>query len=135
MVDSPAPRSGLDSGISSSAGSPAPAADSGAAASNTAGGDDYALPPDYKPYVPVAKRRAAMMASLGVVGKRPTKKLRTAEDEAYEAELRKRELETEKDREEREREAARRDRTLLEEAQEVKRRKELEGGYYGCCLC
>jgi ATP-dependent RNA helicase DDX41 len=87
-------------------------------------GDEYSLPADYKPYVPVAKRRAAQLAALG--GRRG-KRVRTAEEEAADVLALEREKESEKEREEREREAARRERTLLQEAQEVRRLKVIEG--------
>lgn len=83
---------------------------------------DDDLPQDYKPYVRVAKRRAQMLSKLGP-GRHVSKKIKTTD-----------ELEEEKDAlraldeaNEREREKARQQRTLLQEAQEVKRQKELEG--------
>ncbi|GMK59645.1 hypothetical protein CspeluHIS016_0802510 [Cutaneotrichosporon spelunceum] len=79
------------------------------------------LPKGYKPYVRVAKRRAQMLSKLGPA-RHLSKKIKTTE-----------ELDEEKDAlraldeaNERERENARQKRTLLQEAQEVKRRKELE---------
>lgn len=84
----------------------------------------YAVPDDYKPYVPVAKRRAQLLSRLGGRGQ-PKKKLKSLQDDEPDEEQAKRQLE---DALEREREKARRERTLLEESREVKRRKEMEGG-------
>jgi hypothetical protein len=95
--------------------------------------DSDELPANYVPYVPVSKRRAAMMAQLGA-GAGPskrTRKVRTAEDEAELQRAMERELESEKEREEREREVARKGRTLLQESQEVKRLKEIQGVFLG----
>ncbi|KAK6910852.1 hypothetical protein I203_104886 [Kwoniella mangroviensis CBS 8507] len=84
--------------------------------------DEMALPEDYKPYVPVAKRRAQMLSQLG--SKRETvKKVKTAEELEKEVE---KELREQAEDEERAREKARRERTLLQAAQEVKERKALE---------
>lgn len=87
--------------------------------------DDYGLPKDYKPYVPVAKRRAQLLSKLG-----PSALSRTIKSDEQAAAEKKamRELEEELLKE-------RRHRTLLQEAQEVKRRKELEGWFHtvkGC---
>lgn len=81
-------------------------------------GDDYALPANYKPYVPVAKRRAQLLTSL------QSKKVKTSEEIQREREEAKREEEDE----ERQKEKLRRERTLLQQAQEVKERKAAEGG-------
>ena len=81
--------------------------------------DEYSLPSDYKPYVPVAKRRAQLASQLGSRSKR----VKTAEEIVQEVEERK----AEEDEGEREREKARRERTLLQAAQEVKERRALEG--------
>ncbi|WOO83237.1 DEAD-box ATP-dependent RNA helicase 35 [Vanrija pseudolonga] len=83
--------------------------------------DFYDVPADYKPYVPVAKRRAQMLEKLGST--RQSKKIKTAEEEEREKKDAQKELE---DAEEKRKETARRERTLLQEAQEVKRQKELE---------
>lgn len=82
---------------------------------------EYALPKDYKPYVPVAKRRAALLNTLG---RHQAKRVKTVEDEEDEEEDDgvRAELELEKAREK-----ARRERTLLQAAQEVKERKAMEG--------
>ncbi|GFZ50868.1 ATP-dependent RNA helicase DBP2 [Saitozyma sp. JCM 24511] len=81
--------------------------------------DDYALPADYKPYVPVAKRRAQLLTQLG---KHQTKRIKTTEEiEAEVAENR-----TAEEEEERAREKARRERTLFQAAQEVKEKQALE---------
>lgn len=85
--------------------------------------DPYAVPEDYKPYVPVAKRRAQLLSRLGNRNQ-PKKKLKTLQDEEPDEEETRKQIE---DALEREREKARRERTLLQEAQEVKRQKELEG--------
>lgn len=79
--------------------------------------DDYGLPLDYKPYIPVKKRRAQMLSKFG--SSALSKKLKTDEQAAAEKEAQ-RELERALLKE-------RRHKTLLQEAQEVKRRKELEG--------
>ncbi|WVR09449.1 hypothetical protein IAU60_006516 [Kwoniella sp. DSM 27419] len=82
--------------------------------------EEMTLPADYKPYVPVAKRRAQMMSQLGQ--KRETKKVKTAEEIEKEMEE---ELKEQAEDEERAREKARRERTLLQAAQEVKERQAL----------
>lgn len=87
--------------------------------------DPYAVPEDYKPYVPVAKRRAQLLSRLGNRNQ-PKKKLKTLQDEEPDEEETRKQIE---DALEQEREKARRERTLLEEAQEVKRQKELEGEF------
>jgi ATP-dependent RNA helicase DDX41 len=84
---------------------------------NEADGDSFDLPADYKPYVPVAKRRKQLLTKL------EAKKNRTTEE--IERDRLRREQEEED--EERAREKARRERTLLQQAQEVKERKALEG--------
>lgn len=85
--------------------------------------DPYAVPEDYKPYVPVAKRRAQLLSRLGNRNQ-PKKKLKTLQDEEPDEEETRQQIE---DALEREREKVRKQRTLMEEAQEVKRQKELEG--------
>ncbi|KAL7423632.1 DEAD-box ATP-dependent RNA helicase 35 [Cryptotrichosporon argae] len=85
-----------------------------------AGEDEFTLPSDYKPYVPVAKRRAQLLSTLGA--RHQAKRVKTLEETEEERD-------PEREREEaleREREKARRERTLLQEAMEVKKRKEAE---------
>lgn len=84
--------------------------------------EDSDLPNDYKPYVPVAKRRAQMLSKLGP-GRPMSKKIKTTE----EIEEEKGALRALDEANEREREKARQQRTLLQEAQEVKKKKEMEG--------
>jgi ATP-dependent RNA helicase DDX41 len=75
---------------------------------------------DYTPYVPVAKRRANLLSSLSQ-RQQPAKAVtKTPEDLAREQEALEREQEA---AEEIRRERARKERTLLEEAQEVKKRQ------------
>lgn len=75
---------------------------------------------DYTPYVPLSKRRADIM-SISSRRQQPVKEVvKTPEDIAREQEARQREQEA---AEELRRERARKERTLLEEAQEVKRRQ------------
>lgn len=75
---------------------------------------------NYTPYVPVAKRRANLLSSLSQ-RHQPTKAVtKTPEDLAREQEALQREQEA---AEEVRRERARKERTLLEEAQEVKKRQ------------
>lgn len=86
------------------------------------GADDYALPADYKPYVPVAKRRAQLKSAL--TGKQQqAKRAKVSLDELH------REIvpQEEDDEEEKAREKLRRERTLLQAAQEVKEQKALAG--------
>ncbi|KAK8854645.1 hypothetical protein IAR55_003384 [Kwoniella newhampshirensis] len=83
--------------------------------------EDFSLPSDYKPYVPVAKRRAQMLSQLGT--RHQAKKVKTAEELEKEMEE---ELKEQAEDEERAREKARRERTLLQAAQEVKERKAME---------
>lgn len=86
-------------------------------------GDDFALPADYKPYVPVAKRRAQLKSTL--TGKQQqAKRPKVSVDELH------RELATQQDEdneEEKAREKLRRERTLLQAAQEVKEQRALAG--------
>jgi len=83
-------------------------------------GAGYVIPEDYQPYVPVAKRRKQLLNKL------EAKKNNTTEEVQKEREVRERE---EIDHEQREREKLRRERTLLQQAQEVKERKALEGEF------
>lgn len=87
--------------------------------------DAFELPEDYKPYVPVAKRRAQMLSQLGA--KHSAKKVKTQEELEKEMEE---ELKEQAEDEARAREKARRERTLLQAAQEVKEQRALEGV---CC--
>ncbi|CAD6576784.1 MAG: DEAD-box ATP-dependent RNA helicase 35 [Tremellales sp. Tagirdzhanova-0007] len=79
------------------------------------------LPLDYKPYVPVAKRRAQLISHLG--SRHMAKKVKTTEQ--VEQDVAEARDEFEED-EERQREKARRERTLLQAAQEVKELKAIE---------
>ena len=85
--------------------------------------DEYSLPADYTPYVPVAKRRAQLLSHLGA--KQPPKKIQTSEEVEQEREEATKELEED---EERLREKLRKERTLLQAAQEVKEQRALDGG-------
>lgn len=93
-------------------------------------GDDYALPADYKPYVPVAKRRAQLLASVGRGSL--AKRARLAGSEGVDpsdtsgAGPSTNTSTSQEDLESKAREKARRERTLLQAAQEVKERKEQE---------
>jgi ATP-dependent RNA helicase DDX41 len=103
---------------------------------NTAEEDDD----EYQPYIPLSKRRADLLSSHrvggsggggggiggGGGGSARTERPKTEEELQAEAEEKERELEME---EERRRERARKERTLLEEAQEVKKQKKEEGGF------
>jgi ATP-dependent RNA helicase DDX41 len=82
--------------------------------------EEYALPEDYTPYIPVAKRRKQLFTKL------EARKNKTTEEIQREKEERAREEEDE----ERIKEKLRRERTLLQQAQEVKERKALEGWSY-----
>lgn len=86
--------------------------------------DDYEIPQDYKPYVPVAKRRAALLNQLGSK-QSAAKRVKTSDEIAKEEEDEAKEVEQD---EERLKEKLRRERTLLQAAQEVKERKALQGG-------
>jgi ATP-dependent RNA helicase DDX41 len=81
--------------------------------------DDYELPADYKPYVPVAKRRAQLLKTLS---NRGAKRIKTSEDEpsapTSEADL--------LDADEQAGELARRERTLLQAAIDMRERKQVE---------
>ena len=79
------------------------------------------IPLNYKPYVPVAKRRAQLISHLG--SKHIAKKVKTTEQ--VEQDVAEERDDFEED-EERQREKARRERTLLQAAQEVKELKALE---------
>lgn len=90
--------------------------------------DDYALPADYKPYVPVAKRRAQLKSTL-TSKQQQAKRPKVSVDELH------RELATQQEEdneEEKAREKLRRERTLLQAAQEVKEQRALAGEPYLC---
>lgn len=85
--------------------------------------DDFALPADYKPYVPVAKRRAQLRSTL-TSKQQQTKRPKVSADELH------KELATQEEEdneEEKAREKLRRERTLLQAAQEVKEQRALAG--------
>ena len=94
-------------------------------ASPTKEEDDYALPKDYKAYVPVAKRRAQMMSNLG----RQPKKAKILE-EVEKEDVVDRTAEDDEE-EEKAREDLRQGQTLFQAAQEVKERKAMEGECFG----
>lgn len=96
--------------------------DSPAAVDSAPERDDYDLPADYKPYVPVAKRRAALLGHL--TKRHQAKRIRTAEEVEEEEKAIERNAEEEL---ELAREKARRERTLLQAAQEVKEQRAREG--------
>ncbi|GHJ86401.1 hypothetical protein NliqN6_2803 [Naganishia liquefaciens] len=75
---------------------------------------------NYTPYVPLSKRRANLLSSLHQKSSVKTVKTKTTEEEVAEKEaIRK----AEEEEEELRREKARKERTLLQEAQEVKKRQ------------
>lgn len=76
----------------------------------------------YEPYIPVAQRRQAKLAKLTSWGANADK------DKAKQQQEEQEEKEDEEREEERLREKARKERTLLVEAQEVHDRKAVEGG-------
>ena len=83
---------------------------------------------DYVPYVPVHQRRQAKLAKFAVSSTSATKRKHEeaeAVDEAQQA----------ADEEELRREKARKDRTLLLEAQEVQKRKAVQGAWRTRCAC
>jgi ATP-dependent RNA helicase DDX41 len=80
------------------------------------------LPADYKPYVPVAKRRAQLKSTL--TGKQQSAKRTKVSLDELQREI----VPIEEDNEEEKaREKLRRERTLLQAAQEVKEQKALAG--------
>lgn len=81
--------------------------------------EEYELPADYKPYVPVAKRRAQLLKTLGTRG---AKRIRTSEDEPSPEPTAASML----DADEQARELARRERTLLQAALDMRERKQVE---------
>ena len=84
---------------------------------------DDDLPADYKPYVPVAKRRAQLKSTL--TGKQQqAKKPKVSIDELHRERIVQQE---EDDEEEKAKEKQRRERTLMQAAQEVKEQKALAG--------
>lgn len=106
--------------IASGSNSPLNGTSNGNAANGNAASNDNDDDDNYTPYVPVAKRRANLLASLSS-RQQPTKAVtKTPEDLAREQEALQREQEA---AEEVRRERARKERTLLEEAQEVKKRQ------------
>jgi fatty acid/phospholipid biosynthesis enzyme len=81
------------------------------------------LPADYKPYVPVAKRRAQLRSTL--TGKQQqAKKAKVSTDELHRERIIQQD---EDDEEEKAKEKARRERTLMQAAQEVKEKRALAG--------
>lgn len=79
---------------------------------------------NYTPYVPLSKRRANLLSSLHQKSSVRNVKTKTTEEEVAEKEaIRKAEEEAEETR----REKARKERTLLQEAQEVKKRQAEQG--------
>ena len=83
---------------------------------------EYDLPEDYKPYIPVKKRRAILLNHLGSKHS-ATKKLRTEEELQLEQKV----LRTLEEEEQRAKETARKERTLLQAAQEVKEKQAQQG--------
>ena len=83
------------------------------------------LPADYKPYIPVAKRRAQLRSTL--TGKQhQAKKAKVSTDELHRERI---VQQDEDDEEEKAKEKARRERTLMQAAQEVKEKRALAGKY------
>jgi len=83
------------------------------------------LPADYKPYVPVAKRRAQLRSTL--TGKQQqAKKAKVSTDELHRERIIQQD---EDDEEEKAKEKARKERTLMQAAQEVKEKRALAGKY------
>jgi ATP-dependent RNA helicase DDX41 len=81
------------------------------------------LPADYKPYIPVAKRRAQLKSTL--TGKQQqAKKPKVSSDELHRERVIQQD---EDDEEEKAKEKARRERTLMQAAQEVKEKRALAG--------
>jgi ATP-dependent RNA helicase DDX41 len=81
------------------------------------------LPADYKPYVPVAKRRAQLKSTL-TGRQQQAKKPKVSIDELHRERVIQQE---EDDEEEKAKEKQRRERTLMQAAQEVKEQKALAG--------
>lgn len=81
--------------------------------------DAYELPADYKPYVPVAKRRAQLLKTLS---NRGAKRIKTSDDDATPEPSHADIL----DADEQARELARRERTLLQAAIDMRERKHAE---------
>jgi ATP-dependent RNA helicase DDX41 len=92
--------------------------------------EELELPADYKPYVPVAKRRAQLLSQLtGAKQAQQVKRVKTVIEDIKDVdfeETEKQEAEAEAV-EEKLRDKARRERTLLHEAQDVKKKKAAEG--------
>jgi ATP-dependent RNA helicase DDX41 len=90
------------------------------AASRSPVANTYEVPADYKPYVPVAKRRAQLLKTLG---NRSAKRIKTSDDDdqavppSHADQL---------DADEQARELARRERTLLQAAIDMRERKQAE---------
>jgi hypothetical protein len=79
---------------------------------------------NYTPYVPLSKRRANLLSSLHQKSSGRNVKTKTTEEEVAEKEAIKK---AEEEAEENRREKARKERTLLQEAQEVKKRQAEQG--------
>lgn len=79
---------------------------------------------DYEPYIPVAQRKQAKLAKLNSWGPNADK------EKARRLQQEKEEREDEEAEEERQKERARKERTLLMEAQEVHSKKALEGPWH-----
>lgn len=120
QAGSPAPpnEDGLNQGSSSKA------KDGGREDGASSGWDTRDDDDNYTPYVPLSKRRANLLSSIHHKSSAKNIKTKTAEEEAAEKEAVKR---AEEEAEENRREKARKERTLLQEAQEVKKRQAEQG--------
>jgi ATP-dependent RNA helicase DDX41 len=90
------------------------------------GADDFALPADYKPYVPVAKRRAQLLARAKDGLAKRARVVETSDDPAAGGGTSggEKKVLTQEEVDDQAREKARRETTLLKTAREVKERKE-----------
>lgn len=85
--------------------------------------DEYELPADYKPYVPVAKRRAQLLKTLS---NRGAKRFKTSSDDERSTPEPSRASSSQLDADEQARELARRERTLMQAAIDLKEKKAAE---------
>lgn len=123
-LNGPADTSAAQNGNGTSGGSDSRARDNGRDDGPSSGWDTKDDDDNYTPYVPLSKRRANLLSSLHNKSSSKHVKTKTIEEEANEKEAAKK---AEEEAEEIRREKARKERTLLQEAQEVKKRQAEQG--------
>lgn len=133
-LNGPADTSAAQNGNGTSEGSGSRARDNARDDGPSSGWDTKDDDDNYTPYVPLSKRRANLLSSLHNKSSSKHVKTKTIEEEANEKEAAKK---AEEEAEEIRREKARKERTLLQEAQEVKKRQAEQGTdpFTQCVVC